>query len=64
MKDVAKISILPMHAFLLAGGICFTLAWPMSILTRRLERHMRRGLGFEMDRDAAARAAAEYRRRK
>ena len=58
------ISFLPMHAFLLAGDICFIRAWPMSILTRRLERHMHRGPGFELDRDAVARAAEEYRRRK
>lgn len=43
-KDVAMISFLPMHAFVLAGAIYFVLAWPMSILTRRLERHMRRGM--------------------
>ena len=43
-KDVAMISFLPMHAFLLAGGIYFVLAWPMSLLTRRLEARMRRGL--------------------
>lgn len=38
------ISFLPMHAFVLAGAICFLLAWPMSILTRRLERHSSRGM--------------------
>ena len=38
------ISFLPMHAFVLAGAIYFVLAWPMSILTRQLERHMRRGM--------------------
>ncbi len=43
-KDLAMMSFLPMHAFLLAGVIYFILAWPMSILTRRLEAHMRRGL--------------------
>ena len=43
-KDVAMISFLPMHAFVLAGAIYFLLAWPMSILTRRLERHLRRGM--------------------
>ena len=43
-KDVAMISFLPMHAFVLAAGICFLLAWPMSMLTRRLEHRMRRGM--------------------
>lgn len=43
-KDVAMISFLPMHAFVLAGVIYFILAWPMSLLTRRLEAHLRRGM--------------------
>ena len=43
-KDVAMISFLPMHAFVLAAGIYFLLAWPMSMLTRRLEHRMRRGM--------------------
>ena len=43
-KDVAMISFLPMHAFVLVGAVHFVPARPMSILTRRLERHMRRGL--------------------
>ncbi len=43
-KDLAMMSFLPMHLFLLAGVIYFLLAWPMSLLTRRLEAHMRRGL--------------------
>ncbi len=43
-KDLAMMSFLPMHLFLLAGLIYFLLAWPMSLLTRRLEARMRRGL--------------------
>ena len=43
-KDLAMMSFLPMHLFLLAGVIYFLMAWPMSILTRRVERRMQRGL--------------------
>jgi polar amino acid transport system permease protein len=43
-KDLAMMSFLPMHLFLLAGVIYFILAWPMSLVTRRVEAHMRRGL--------------------
>ena len=43
-KDLAMMSFLPTHLFLLAGVIYFLLAWPMSILTRRVEARMRRGL--------------------
>ena len=43
-KDLAMMSFLPMHLFLLAAVIYFLLAWPMSLLTRRVERRMRRGL--------------------
>lgn len=43
-KDLAMMSFLPMHLFLLAGVIYFLLAWPMSLLTRRVEARMRRGM--------------------
>lgn len=43
-KDLAMMSFLPMHLFLLAGVIYFLLAWPLSIVTRRVEVHMRRGM--------------------
>lgn len=43
-KDLAMMSFLPMHLFLLAGAIYFMLAWPLSILTRRLEGRMQRGM--------------------
>jgi polar amino acid transport system permease protein len=43
-KDLAMMSFLPMHLFLLAGLIYFLIAWPLSLVTRRVEAHMRRGL--------------------
>ncbi len=43
-KDLAMMSFLPMHLFLLAGVIYFLLAWPMSLVTRRVEARMRRGM--------------------
>lgn len=43
-KDLAMMSFLPMHLFLLAGVIYFLLAWPMSLMTRRVEARMRRGM--------------------
>ncbi len=43
-KDLAMMSFLPMHLFVLAGVIYFLLAWPLSLVTRRVEAHMRRGL--------------------
>ncbi len=42
-KDLAMMSFLPMHLFLLAGLIYFLMAWPMSLITRRVEARMRRG---------------------
>jgi polar amino acid transport system permease protein len=43
-KDLAMMSFLPMHLFLLAALIYFILAWPLSLLTRRVERRMRLSL--------------------
>ena len=43
-KDLAMMSFLPMHLFLLAGLIYFLLAWPLSLVSRRVEVRMRRGL--------------------
>ncbi len=43
-KDLAMMSFLPMHLFLLAGVIYFLIAWPMSLVTRRVEQRMRRGM--------------------
>lgn len=42
-KDLAMMSFLPMHLFLLAGVIYFFLAWPLSLATRRIEKRMQRG---------------------
>lgn len=42
-KDLAMMSFLPMHLFLLAAAIYFMLACPISLLGRFLERRMRRG---------------------
>ena len=43
-KDLAMMSFLPMHLFVLAAVIYFLLAWPMSLMTRHVEARMRRGL--------------------
>ena len=43
-KDLAMMSFLPMHLFVLAAVIYFLMAWPMSLLTRRVEARMRRGM--------------------
>lgn len=42
-KDLAMMSFLPMHLFVLAAAVYFVLAWPMSLLARRLEKRMQRG---------------------
>lgn len=42
-KDLAMMSFLPMHLFLLAAVVYFLLAWPMSLLARSFEKRMRRG---------------------
>jgi len=42
-KDIAMMSFLPMHLFLLAAVIYFLLAWPLSLLTRRVEVRMQQG---------------------
>jgi len=42
-KDLAMMSFLPMHLFLLAGVLYFALAWPLSIITRKVEKMMQRG---------------------
>jgi len=43
-KDLAMMSFLPMHLFLLAAVIYFLLAWPLSLIARRVEARLRRGL--------------------
>jgi polar amino acid transport system permease protein len=42
-KDIASMSFRPMHIYLLIGVLYFTMAWPLSMITRRVEAHMRRG---------------------
>ncbi len=42
-KDLASMSFLPMHLYLLVGVIYFMMAWPLSMVTRRVEVRMRRG---------------------
>ena len=43
-KDLASMSFLPLHAYLLAGLIYFLMAFPLSLMTKRVERRFRRGL--------------------
>jgi polar amino acid transport system permease protein len=42
-KDIASMSFRPMHIYLLIGVLYFTMAWPLSMITRRVEAHMHRG---------------------
>lgn len=42
-KDLASMSFLPMHCYLLVGLIYFLMAWPLSIIARRVETRMSRG---------------------
>lgn len=42
-KDLASMSFLPMHVYLLVGVIYFLMACPLSMFTRRVEAHLRRG---------------------
>lgn len=42
-KDLASMSFLPMHVYLLVGVIYFLMAWPLSMVTRRVETRLRRG---------------------
>jgi polar amino acid transport system permease protein len=44
-KDLAMMSFLPMHLFLLAAVLYFLMSWPLSIMTRRIEIRMRRSTG-------------------
>jgi ABC-type amino acid transport system permease subunit len=43
-KDLASMSFLPMHVYILAGVLYFAMAWPLSLITRRVEARMQRGL--------------------
>jgi putative glutamine transport system permease protein len=42
-KDLAMMSFLPMHLFLLAALMYFLMSWPLSILTRRIELRLQHG---------------------
>ncbi len=42
-KDIASMSFLPMHIYLLVGILYFMMAWPLSMITRRVEAHLSRG---------------------
>jgi len=42
-KDLASMSFLPMHLYLLVGVIYFVIACPLSLGTRRVEARLRRG---------------------
>lgn len=44
-KDLASQYFLPMHLFVVAGALYFLMAFPMSMLVRRVEVRLRRGLG-------------------
>ena len=43
-KDLASMSFLPLHAYLLAGLIYFLMAFPLSLMTKQVERRFRKGL--------------------
>ena len=43
-KDLASMSFLPMHAYLLAGLIYFLMACPLSLMTQWVERRLHRGM--------------------
>lgn len=47
-KDIASSDFLPLHILLFAGAMYFLLALPLSFAVRRLEAHMRRGLGARL----------------
>ena len=42
-KDISAMAFRPMHIYLLTGVLYFMMAWPLSMITRRVEAHMRRG---------------------
>jgi polar amino acid transport system permease protein len=42
-RDLASMAFLPMHVYLLVGLIYFLMAWPLSMMTRRVETRLRRG---------------------
>ncbi len=42
-KEIASIYFRPMHLYVLAGGMYFVMAWPLSLAARRLGKRFRRG---------------------
>jgi polar amino acid transport system permease protein len=42
-RDLASMAFLPMHVYLLVGLIYFLMAWPLSMMTRRVEARLQRG---------------------
>jgi His/Glu/Gln/Arg/opine family amino acid ABC transporter permease subunit len=44
VRDLTSTYFLPLHLYLLAGAIYFVIAFPLSLLARRLEKSMSRGL--------------------
>ncbi len=42
-KDLASMSFLPMHLYLLVGVMYFMMAFPLSMIARRVEAYMARG---------------------
>lgn len=42
-RAMASEYFLPLHTFVLIGAVYFALAWPLSLLTARIERHLSRG---------------------
>ena len=41
-KVIMSQTFMPLHVFVLVGAIYFTIAWPMSLLARWIERHLAR----------------------
>jgi polar amino acid transport system permease protein len=41
-KVIMSETFMPLHLFILVGAIYFAIAWPMSLLARRIERHLAR----------------------
>lgn len=44
VRDLTSTYFLPLHLYVLAGAIYFAIAFPLSMLTRRVEARMSRGL--------------------
>jgi len=42
-KDIASMSFLPMHIYLLVGALYFMMAWPLSMVSRWVEAYLGRG---------------------